>query len=68
MHLFTESTVKDILCSNYLFKEFDVEAIKEAANSLTPENCLIYLLAPSFPNVKETSFLTEKLYGTQYTK
>jgi len=43
MHLYTPFNIKDIMKSKYLYNDFNADRIKEIADSLTPENSLIYL-------------------------
>ena len=56
---------EDILTGNYLIEEYNEDVIKKYLMGLKQENCNIYLFSKEF---EKDCNLTEKWYGTKYTK
>ena len=56
---------EDILIGPYIMEEYDEDLITNYLNMINQENCLIYLLSRKYENECN---LTEKWYGTKYSK
>jgi secreted Zn-dependent insulinase-like peptidase len=60
-------TTEDVLCGPYIYSEYSPDAVKEALNSLRPENARVFLTAKSFEDIGlQGQWLQERWYGTDY--
>ena len=66
MYLYKPETMKNIIKDGYIHKELQIDIVKEIADWLISQNCLIFVLCPKFEDISESEYETEQWYQTKY--
>ena len=68
MYQYNSENIRNILKNEYIYRDLEKDVVKDVANWLTPQNCLVFVLCSSFEDTQESEYETEQWYGTKYIK